>query len=868
MARIARPPGPVKAVPLNTVHTYPTKNGNAFLNIYSYPQRVPTFMGGSYERGWGALAGHVEIHITEPSGDRISAIKLTLTATQITTIPKTASADVPSALDRMPIDSEETKTKQVTLLHLEQILFEPLKTDSDRDANLLSCGKHVYPFTIELPLVGNKDKKNPPLLPPSCVIEPFLVGPSDAKARQNSSGLFGRSKATGKDQARPAWATVKYQLKLTVQRPGLLKRNLRSYAPFVYLPSPPASATALLLQRRALGAQMAAIVLQRQGDGCQPIETPDEWRRRPLSFLMSPNGPQKLEPEKKSGFLSSLFSGPKKQQTIHWHEAWTFSMPMSGRSSFPLRSGIPFVVRCNTNKPVDLSMGSPLAFRLYRRVRLLSGKKQKAIAMQQEPVAEAALRFALESRGVFRLNGLISLPPNCVPNFEVSNLSLDYYVAVVRVLDGVVLHKEAVNLACPPPVEPKTPYGPFPSGLAWRSAREAALQLPESPSAFDESPPFAPRATSSVSALSTAASTRQRPSFSSIASSSSSSYQATSRRPSMAPSTTSYRSGSTDSAHYASAASSLSHANAASSASAIPMGLAGMANPPPASSAGYAQSFGNLNPVREQGRASSAARAKPSMSPREPSARRTSQADSVVAARDTSDTASIASSRRRLKYSSKGAAPISEANSAGSSVEQDPRQEASRYVHSHEKAPLATMARQDSQSISRAASTEIGSSRRGLFVANADDLPSIPVKTTASTREQANALVGASSVPSRPREKRSESSRRGSAALHSQLDAPSASAATSSRDHRSRRAERQLPVAPALAAVPAAPTSAREHVHVPAPSPAPISQQPTLVDPSALLTNEDLMYGEDMELDLPPSYFEAVYGAEEEDDDA
>ncbi|SPO31660.1 uncharacterized protein UTRI_06299_B [Ustilago trichophora] len=858
MARIARPPVPVKAVPLKTVHTYPTKNGNASLNIYSYPQRVPTFMGGSYERGWGALAGHVEIHITEPSGDRISAIKLTLTATQITTIPKTASADAPSALDRMPIDSEETKTKQVTLLHLEQILFEPLKT-SDRDAALLSHGKHVYPFTIQLPLAGNKDKKNPPLLPPSCVIEPLLVGPSDAKARQKtSSGPFGRPKATGKDQTRPAWATVKYQLKLTVQRPGLLKRNLRSYAPFVYLPAPPASATALLLQRRTLGAQMAAIVLQRQGDGCQPIETPDEWRQRPLPFLMSPNGPQKLENGKKSGFLSSLFSGPKKQQTIHWHEAWTFSMPMSGRSSFPLRSAIPFVVRCNTNKPIDLSVGSPLAFRLYRRVRLLSGKKQKAIAMQQEPVAEAALRFAIESRGIVRLNGLISLPPNCVPNFEVSNLSLDYYVAVVRVLDGTVLHKEAVNLACPPPVEPRTPYGPFPSGLVWRSAQEAALQLPESPSSFDESPPLVPRATSSVSALSPAASTRQRPSFSSIASSSSSSFQTTSRRPSMAYSTTSYRSGSTDSAHHASAASSLNHANAAASASTVPMGLAGMANPPPASSAGYAQSSANLDPVREQGRAPSAAQAKQPMSAREQSTRRASHADSVAALKDTSDAASMASSRRRQKYSSRGAAPVSEAHSARSSVEQDPRQEASRFAHIHEKAPLASIARQDSQSTSRATSTEIGSSRRGLFVANADDLPSIPVKTTASAREQANALVGASSPPSRPREKRSESSRRGSAAFHDQLDAPSASAASSSRDRRSRRG--QLPVAPALAAAPAAPTSAPEH--------APVSPQPNLVDPSALLTNEDLMYGEEMELDLPPSYFEAVYGAEEEDDDA
>ncbi len=95
------------------------------ISIFSYPQRVPTFMGGSYDRGWGPLAGTVDIQVTEASGDRINAIKLTLTATQITTIPKTASTDAPSALDRMGIDPDETKTKETTLLQLEQVLSSP-----------------------------------------------------------------------------------------------------------------------------------------------------------------------------------------------------------------------------------------------------------------------------------------------------------------------------------------------------------------------------------------------------------------------------------------------------------------------------------------------------------------------------------------------------------------------------------------------------------------------------------------------------------------------------------------------------------------------------------------------------------------------
>uniref|UniRef100_V5GMP1 Arrestin-like N-terminal domain-containing protein n=1 Tax=Kalmanozyma brasiliensis (strain GHG001) TaxID=1365824 RepID=V5GMP1_KALBG len=654
MVRAARAPVPLKPVPLKTVHTYPTKTGNASLSIFSYPQRVPTFMGGSYERGWGPLAGTVDIQVTEPSGDRINAIKLTLTATQTTTVPKTASTDAPSALDRMAIDPDETKTKEVTLLQLEQVLFEPLKT-GDADYNLLPQGKHSYPFSIELPLLGNKEKKNAPLLPPSCVIEPLILGPSEAKARQASSGIFGKSK--GKDVVRPAWVTVKYQLKLTVQRSGLLKRNLRSYAPFVYLPPPPTAAASLLLQRRALGASMAAIVLQRQGDGCQPIETPEEWRQRPLSFLTSPNGPQKLVggPEKKGGFLSGLFSGPKKQDVVHWHEAWTLSMPMSGRSSFPLRSAIPFIVRCTTNKPIDLSGSSPLAFRLYRRVRLLTGKKQRAIAMQQEPVAEAALRYAVEARGVHRINGIISLPPNCVPNFEMHNLALDYYVAVVRLHDGAVLHKEAVNLA----------------------------------------------------------------------------------------------------------SSTLSHStNTGATAGAAPMGLAGMSNPPPASSAGasglgYMQFTGNLDPVREQGLAPASLRAGPASS-----TKRGSQPDTTLAAADMSDTASIASSRRQTRYSASGAAPLAEAGgSRRSSIDPD----AMRFAAMQEK----------TGSLDLGASSDGGHTRRGLFVTNAEDLPRIPATNAHET---------------------------------------------------------------------------------------------TLMDDSALFETDDAMYGEEMELDLPPSYFEAVHGAEEDDD--
>lgn len=543
-------------------------------------------------------------------------------------------------------------------------------------------------------------------------------------------------------------------------------------------------------------------------------------------------------------------------------------MPMSGRSSFPLRSAIPLIVRCATNKPIDLSNSSPLAFRLYRRLRLLTDKKQKPIAMQQEAVAEAALRYSVESRGVHRINGIIALPPNCVPTFDMHGLSLDYYVAVVRVLDGAVLHKEAVNLACPPPVEPKTAYGPYPSGFAWRSAQQAALQQLEAPSPPEESPPLASHMSSPASTSPPPPLSRQRPSVSSVASSSPSSAHATSRRTSTAPSFRSYRSGSTDSTHYASAASSLNHANtgtasaSAAASAAAPMGLAGMANSPPASSAGasgfvHAPYSSNLDPVKERSATPSSVRATPIA----PSKARATQPDLGVSVIDTSDTASIASStRRRDRYSSRGAAPVPEASSTRSSVDHHPHQGPTMYIHTHEKAAPLT-------STASSAGPESSNARRGLFVTNAEDPPSIPAKASSSAREHANALVGASSSSRKPRDKRAgreRSSKTSTSASRSRTDAATASAQSSSSRNARDAAPRPLPATPA----PPLPDSIQ---NLPPPaalgSPPASPRQTTLLDPSAVLTNEDLMCGEDMQLELPPSYFEAVYGAEEEDDD-
>ena len=230
---------------------------------------------------------------------------------------------------------------------------------------------------------------------------------------------------------------------------------------------------------------------------------------------------------------------------------------------------------------------------------------------------------------------------------------------------------------------------------------------------------------------------------------------------------------------------------------------------------------------------------------------------------------SISSSRRRERYSSRGAPPISEASSARSSTDNDRHLNARTYSHNHERMPLVANGRQDSPASSMAIGSAGRSTRHGLFATKADDLPDIPVKAAASTREHANALVGSAPKPTKSRDRLPKSGRHESsfsrvrshepaAASSSQIGRDSMGSSTS----RTRRTERPLPAAP----------TAGTHIHPPTQVPAPDASipeplpQPTAQDLAFLLTNEDLMYGEDMELDLPPSYFEAVHGAEEEDD--
>ena len=326
-------------------------------------------MGGSQERGWGALAGQVTLNVTDSSGDRISSITLSVIATVKVMIPKAASAASPVQLDSISPEDEGTKSKEITILQLDHTLYEAVK--EEQDSNLFSRGKHAFDFSIDLPAYppSKRKAKDPPaLLPPSCLVEALVLPPigKNAGAGGGGAGVMSTLFKSGITKGDPQinWASVKYQLKLTVHRTGMLKRNIRLWAPFVYLPPPNSTDRSILRQRRKLANYMAQIVAHGEGDGCQPIEAQDEWRERKISFVMSQNGQvlEASEEKKSSGILSSITSVfSKKPDPIYGHEAWYLSIPRSDApGSFPLRSAIPLIMRCQTNKPLGLQRGSPI----------------------------------------------------------------------------------------------------------------------------------------------------------------------------------------------------------------------------------------------------------------------------------------------------------------------------------------------------------------------------------------------------------------------------------------------------------------------------------------------------------------------------
>ncbi|PWN24284.1 hypothetical protein BCV69DRAFT_310111 [Microstroma glucosiphilum] len=472
---------------LKRTHSYAANNGKVVVDLFTQPQRSPTFMGGSAERGRGAMNGQVVVFAND--GDRVGAVRLKIKAVSTISVPrsylppsedpnKRSAGAMPSntpvnLVGRSP-RSEPTQNREHLILQLERVLWNPEAADQsmvlrstdtangppkEPDPTIWKAGRHAFPFKIDLPSKSQDGTD----LPPSFV---FLAdaranGPATQASVNTGGQLGGHLLAAKKWLAEAAvgglrdgeWASIKWYVKVTVERPGFLKSNDRVFVPFVYLPSPPAKLPSTVLPNRLrLSAQARQDPLTPGAKMVEPIAT---WGRSQLDLdpaaknikgAKAKQAAVASSSEKSNG--SSLFSRMFKTPIVAngtkvepGQPAWSIAMP-NEPSIWPLRSTIPFEIRLDNASPSSMQQPiQPPSVGLFLRVTLinpsksfLGGKNIPSSAIETRLISVAKVFTdpnAAAGRGntlVWR--GLLDLPPQASPCFDSLLTQAEYFVAV------------------------------------------------------------------------------------------------------------------------------------------------------------------------------------------------------------------------------------------------------------------------------------------------------------------------------------------------------------------------------------------------------------------------------------------------------
>ena len=452
----------MKTGELKKRHTFPSSNGRILLHVDSIPQKTLTYMGGTAERGRGAMKGKVVVHAQD--GERISAIRLKIKAVVRVMVPRMGNGQAPVPLDQTDPLREASSEKEVLLLQLESKLYSTPTTalpagSTSYDPTLLAPGTYEYPFSIDIPAKASSKSH---ALPPS-----FVLTPTSPPA---SKGLRGLANVA------PDWASVKWYAKLTVERPGLFRANERIFAPFVYLPPPPSlnGIEEQLNRRSRLALEVDTLLRKLHATNlranleqlAEPVST---WNEIRLNHGIGRKGGPPVRANEGSGddspglFSRLLFGDQVSGPVAPSKETFTLSMP---KYVFPLRSGIPFVIHRQMEwkgqvAPDSLSKMPQVALlqrtNVYGRSKSqVAGTTVRLIATGRASSRPAATwQYDSKGHGKNQLNrqaeswlGMVDLPPNCTPCFDTAVLSLDYYLSIRVGQD--VLHSEPVVLCCPP----------------------------------------------------------------------------------------------------------------------------------------------------------------------------------------------------------------------------------------------------------------------------------------------------------------------------------------------------------------------------------------------------------------------------------
>lgn len=475
---------------LKRTHSYAANNGKVVVDLFTQPQRSPTFMGGSAERGRGAMNGQVVVFAND--GDRVGAVRLKIKAVSTISVPrsylppsedpnKRSAGAMPSntpvnLVGRSP-RAEPTQNREHLILQLERVLWNPEAADQsmvfrppdtangpprEPEPTTWKAGRHAFPFKIDLP---SKSQEGIDLPPSFVFLADARANAPATQASVNAGGQLGGQLLAAKKWLAEAavgglrdgeWASIKWYVKVTVERPGFLKSNDRVFVPFVYLPAPPAKLPSTVLPNRL---RLSAQVKQDpHTPGTRLVEPSTTWSRSQLDLdpvgknTKGVKGKQiaTASPSEKSNG-TSLFSRMFKTPIVAnggtkiepGQPAWSIAMP-NEPSIWPLRSTIPFELRLD-NAPLAAMQQpvQPPSVGLFLRVTLinpsksfLGGKNIPSSAIETRLISVAKIfpdnnvpaGGGKGSTLVWR--GLLDLPPQASPCFDSLLTQAEYFVAV------------------------------------------------------------------------------------------------------------------------------------------------------------------------------------------------------------------------------------------------------------------------------------------------------------------------------------------------------------------------------------------------------------------------------------------------------
>lgn len=420
---------------LQTTHSYTGANNTLFVQLQTPPQTSPTYMGGSKERGHGALSGRAILHCT----DKLKATQVRMKLKCVVTIhaPRSSQATSGDAttFTGLTPSSTSTSSREQVLVQIDHNLnpYEAKYCASkgavlskNSSGRLDRKGFYQWDFRMDIPEKGLAKPVYPNGFPGIGTYYP------------SSYVLESDPSKSGK---REEWASVKWYLKFTLERPGLFRSNDRVIIPFIYLPPPPENVSSLLIRRQALSSQTqnlldtttGAVVLT--SNLSEPVS---KWRT--FYFVLSQAS---LGQRVKRSLVDKMFGTKKPRE-----ERWAISLPGNPISAFPLRSIVPFVLTLVHSAGVPLVVHPHVS--LIQSVQL----RGRSNATHTQFIAHAKVKQStLNKSGMQQWFGWVQIPKWCSPSFETAFLGLEYYLQVkpLETAESFVLQTIPLCLYCMPP---------------------------------------------------------------------------------------------------------------------------------------------------------------------------------------------------------------------------------------------------------------------------------------------------------------------------------------------------------------------------------------------------------------------------------